>query len=115
MFEALPIFWREDLLYYAFLTVLIEVPLFWIFGYRSLKAVLVFALANICSNLLLNEFLLMQENYYEFYVVCGEVTVVGFEYVFCRCLLAIDNSKRLFLTILATNVLSFLIGVLAFW
>ena len=115
MSDITPIFLQNDLLYYAFLTVLIEVPIFFILGYRQLKAIIVFTLANFISNIILNEFLLMQVNNYNFYIACGEITVVLFEYAFCRCLLAISNPKKLFMTILTTNIVSFVSGIFMFW
>ena len=115
MLNTTAIFLQNDLLFYAFLTVLIEVPIFFILGYRKFKEIVIFALANLTSNLLLNEFLLAQIDNYELYIALGEITVVPFEYVFCRCLLATSNPKKLFITIIITNVTSFIIGLLLFF
>ena len=48
---------EETFLLVALLTVLIEVPLFFFCGYRKPKELASFAVVNIISNLLLNEFL----------------------------------------------------------
>ena len=48
---------EETFLTVALLTVLIEVPVFYFCGYRKPKELAGFAIVNIISNLLLNEFL----------------------------------------------------------
>lgn len=105
-----------DLLIYAFLTIIIEVPVFAICGYRKLKYLIIFALINLCSNLLLNEFLLTQSlEEYNQSVFWGELLVLLLEYSLCACLLKIENYKKLALTILLTNSTSFFLGFIFFW
>ena len=75
---------EETFLTAALLTVLIEVPLFFFCGYRRPKELAGFAVVNIVSNLLLNEFL--EQDPFAWYwmsVVLGEITVILLE--FCLC------------------------------
>ena len=111
----LPEIQQCDLLLFALLTVLIEVPIFWLCKYRTLKAVSVYTLVNIVSNLLLNEFLIFQDFYGYSVIFLGEITVVFLEYCLCRCLLKITEPLKLFFVVLLTNVVSFTTGVLIFW
>ena len=53
---------EETFLVVALLTVLIEVPVFYFCGYRKPKELAGFAVVNIVSNLLLNEFLEQDRN-----------------------------------------------------
>lgn len=101
----------DDLLTTAFLTVAIEVPLFYICGYRNIKDCIYFAAVNLISNLLLNEFLteVETENYWAVVIVC-EVFVVILEFILCRYWLETD-SKRLLKVLIFTNLISFLSGV----
>ena len=101
----------DDLLKTAFLTAAIEVPLFYICGYRNVKDCIYFAAVNLVSNLLLNEFLaeVETENYWTVVVVC-EVFVVILEFALCRYWIKTD-SKRLLKVLIFTNLISFLSGV----
>ena len=101
----------DDLLKTAFLTAAIEVPLFHICGYRSIKDCIYFAAINLVSNLLLNEFLakVETENYWTIVAVC-EIFVVILEFILCRYWIKTD-SKRLLKVLIFTNLVSFLTGV----
>ena len=105
-------FYQSDLLQFAFMTVLIEVPLFYICGYRKLKDCVYFAAVNIMTNLLLNEFLetVGYDNYWTIVCIC-EVFVVLLEFALCSYWLNTDN-KKLFKVITFTNFVSFLAGVI---
>ena len=75
---------EETFLVVALLTVLIEVPVFYFCGYRKPKELAGFAVVNIISNLLLNEFL--EQDPFDWYgvaVVLGEIAVILLE--FCLC------------------------------
>ncbi|MBR1398017.1 MAG: hypothetical protein IJ563_10870 [Selenomonadaceae bacterium] len=105
-------FYQSDLLQFAFMTVLIEVPLFYICGYRKLKDCVYFTAVNIMTNLLLNEFLgtIGYDNYWTIVCIC-EVFVVLLEFALCSYWLNTDN-KKLFKVITFTNFVSFLAGVI---
>ena len=95
----------------ALLTVLIEVPLFYLCGYRRFGDCLYFAAVNVVTNLLLNEFLSTTDA--EFYwqtVLLSEVVVVILEFVLCTYRIG-DNRKKLLATITFTNAASFLTGL----
>lgn len=100
-----------DLLEIAALTVLIEVPLFYLCGYRRLGDCLYFAAANIVSNMLLNEFLTATDAalYWRIILPC-EVVVVLLEFVLCTY--RFEARKRLLGVLIFTNATSFLIGLL---
>ena len=101
----------NDLLETALLTVVIEVPIFYICGYRNFKDCVYFAAVNIVSNLLLNEFIseIDSENYWTVAIIC-EVFVVILEFVLCSYWIKI-NKKRLLKVLIFTNLTSFLSGV----
>ena len=101
----------DDLLKTAFLTAAIEVPLFYICGYRNVKDCIYFAAVNLVSNLLLNEFLaeIETENYWTIVVIC-EIFVVILEFILCKYWIKTD-SKRLLKVLIFTNLVSFLSGV----
>ena len=101
----------DDLLKTAFLTAAIEVPLFYICGYRNVRDCIYFAAVNLVSNLLLNEFLaeIETENYWTIVVIC-EIFVVILEFILCKYWIKTD-SKRLLKVLIFTNLVSFLSGV----
>lgn len=98
----------------ALLTAAVEVPLFRLCGYRGLRVCALFALVNIVSNLLLNEFLLAHaaSGHYGLLVLLGEVGVVLLEYALCRYFVA--SGGHLLATVLLTNTGSFFCGVLLY-
>ena len=104
-------FCRVELLQYALLTVMIEVPLFYLCGYRQFVDCLYFAVVNVVTNLLLNEFLLTTdaEFYWQIVLAC-EVVVVMLEFVLCTYRIS-DNRRKLLATITFTNAASFLTGL----
>ena len=101
----------DDLLKIAFLTAAIEVPLFYICGYRNVRDCIYFAAVNLVSNLLLNEFLAEAEteNYWLVVTIC-EIFVVILEFILCKYWIKTD-SKRLLKVLIFTNLVSFLSGV----
>ena len=104
-------FLQTDLLTFALLTVLIEVPIFFLCGWRKFTDCAYFAGVNIVTNLLLNEFLSTTdaELYWQI-ILPAEVVVVILEFVLCSYRFGAD--KKLFKTLTFTNATSFLIGVL---
>ena len=99
----------------ALITVLIEVPLFFLCGYRKPKELAGFAIVNIISNLLLNEFLeQIPSNWYWMAVVLGEVAVILLEFFLC-CYFIRSDRKKLFKTLVLVNVCSVLLGFVLFW
>ena len=95
----------------ALLTALIEVPLFYMCGWRKLNDCLYFAGVNIVTNLLLNEFLASTDGalYWQMILPC-EITVIFLEFVLCSYRF-VDNRKKLFGVIVFTNTTSFLTGL----
>jgi hypothetical protein len=99
----------------ALITVLIEVPLFYFCGYRKPKELAGFAVVNIISNLLLNEFLEQDPlDSYWLAVFLGEIAVILLEFCLCSYFIKSDR-KKLFKTLVLVNVCSVLIGFLLFW
>lgn len=97
----------------ALLTVIIEVPLFYLLGYRRLYDCAYFAGVNIITNLLLNECLQFatDDTWYLCLLVVGESMVVALEFALCLYGLRTEG-KNLFRTLLLTNMASFLVGVI---
>ena len=102
---------ESELAGFAILTVLIEVPLFYLCGYRQFVDCLYFAVVNVVTNLLLNEFLLTTdaEFYWQIVLAC-EVVVVILEFVLCTYRIG-DNRRKLLATLIFTNAASFLAGL----
>ncbi len=106
---------EESLLTVALLTVLIEVPLFFLCGYRKPKEMAGFAVVNIISNLLLNEFL--EQDPFDLYwvaVVLGEIAVILLEFCLC-CYFVQGDRKKLFRVLALVNVCSVILGEILFW
>ncbi len=102
---------ESELTGFALLTVLIEVPLFYLCGWRRFGDCLYFAVVNVVTNLLLNEFLSATDA--EFYwqiVLPSEVVVVMLEFVLCTYRIS-DNRRKLLATLIFTNAASFLAGL----
>ena len=105
----------DSLVTVALLTVLIEVPLFYFCGYRKLKELAGFAVVNIVSNMLLNEFLeQMPSRGFWIAVILGEIMVILLEFCLC-CYFIKDDRKKLFKTLALVNVLSVVLGEILFW
>jgi len=105
----------DTLILTALITVLIEVPLFFFCGYRKPKELAGFAVVNIISNLLLNEFL--EQDPFDPYwlaIVLGEIAVVLLEFCLC-CYFIKSDRKKLFKTLVLVNFCSVAIGFLLFW
>lgn len=107
------IFFDSELMSFALLTVLIEVPLFFLCGYRKPGDCLYFAGVNVVTNLLLNEFLELTDADYQLIILPCEIVVVMLEFALCSYRFA-ENRKKLFYTLIFTNAASFLIGLLIF-
>ena len=105
------LFCRAELLQYALLTVMIEVPLFYLCGYRRLRDCFYFAVVNIVTNLLLNEFLELTDAalYWQIIFPC-EIVVVLLEFILCSYLFA-ERRGKLLGVIIFTNAASFLTGL----
>ena len=108
--------WGQDdgdalaLMMMALATVLVEVPLFYLCGYRSRRELTCFAGVNLLSNVLLNEFLGMVScDEMLLPLLLGELTVIVLE--FCLCCYFVNGSrKKLLATLVLTNAASFLAG-----
>ncbi|MBR3051127.1 MAG: hypothetical protein IKG61_06725 [Selenomonadaceae bacterium] len=102
---------QADLLPPVLLTVLIEVPLFYLCGYRKFGDCLYFAAVNVISNLLLNEFLESTDAalYWQIILPC-EIIVVILEFVLCSYRF-VENRRKLLSVIIFTNAVSFLAGL----
>ena len=105
----------NDFLQTAFLTMFIEVPLFYICGYRNIKDCIYFGAVNLVSNLLLNEFLteVETENYVTVVLLC-EVFVVILEFILCSYWIKTDK-KHLMKVLIFTNLISFLSGIIIYY
>ena len=103
---------QADLLTFALLTVLIEVPIFFLCGWRKFSDCAYFAGVNVVTNLLLNEFLsTIDAEFYWLVVLPAEVVVVLLEFVLCSYRFT-ENRIRLLKVLILTNATSFLIGLL---
>ena len=100
-----------QLFQFAALTVLIEVPLFYLCGWRKLSDCLYFAGVNVVTNLLLNEFLELTALPYSQIIIPCEVIVVLLEFVLCSYRFT-ENRRKLFGTLIFTNAVSFLAGII---
>lgn len=102
---------ESELIDFAFLTVMIEVPLFYLCGYRRPTDCLYFAGMNVVTNLLLNEFLEQIDAalYWQIILPC-EVFVVILEFVLCTYRFT-ENHGKLLRVIIFTNTASFLAGL----
>ena len=81
----------------------------------ALLTVLIFAVVNIVSNLLLNEFL--EQDPFDWYwvaVVLGEIAVILLEFCLC-CYFIRGDRKKLFKILVLVNVCSVVFGGILFW
>ena len=109
--------WLESWLWDAALaTAVIEMPIFWLCGYRRSVENAWFFVVNIVSNLLLNEFIgAAPRNFpYPAAVLWGEVFVVLLEFALCGYVVEEKRGANLFRVLLLTNAVSFLAGVVYF-
>ncbi|MBR4908874.1 MAG: hypothetical protein IKZ43_07680 [Acidaminococcaceae bacterium] len=105
----------DSLVAVALLTVLIEVPLFYFCGYRKAKELAGFAMVNMVSNMLLNEFLeQMPSGGFWIAVILGEIAVILLEFCLCSYFIKGDR-KKLFKTLVLMNVCSVVLGEIFFW
>lgn len=104
----------SDMLSMACWTIVIEVPLFYLCGYRGRKQLLYFAGVNLISNLLLNGFLETVDSHYELAVLAGEMAVLLLEFCLC-CYFIKGERKKLFKTLVFTNAVSCLAGFAYFY
>lgn len=103
-----------EMLSLAFWTMVIEVPLFYFCGYRDKKHILYFAGINFVSNLLLNGFLGSVNDDFELAVLLGEIAVLLLEFCLC-CYFVKADRRKLFKTLVLTNVASCLAGLAFFF
>ncbi|MBR1421046.1 MAG: hypothetical protein IJ575_08365 [Selenomonadaceae bacterium] len=96
----------------ALLTAAIETPLFFLFGFKKFRYLIFFAGINIVSNLLLNGFL-DQIDFEWWILIVSEIFVVILE--FSLCTYFIEPSRKLFRTIVATNLASLILGLIIFY
>lgn len=99
----------------AFLTIVIEVPFFWLCGYRRWQFCAWFACVNGVSNLLLNESLasFYTNPWYEYILLFSEVIVVFLEFSLCWLLIH-ERARKLFITVFLSNLISYLFGIYIF-
>ena len=99
----------------ALATVVVETPIFWLCGYRRATECLWFAVVNIVSNLLLNEFIAGTPRPvpYPAVVLLGEFFVVALEFALCGYAVR-EKGAKLFRVLLLTNAASFLAGLAYF-
>jgi len=105
-------FANDDLVFYALATIFIEVPIFFLCGYRQSQDVIYFAIVNLISNFLLNEFLQTTDFSIEIILV-GEILVIALEFMLCSYWIK-RNQLKLLKVIFLTNFVSFSIGLLMF-
>lgn len=103
------------LLEVALLTIIIEVPIFYICGYRSFKLLGCFALVNFVSNLLLNEGLPIYTPTASYWLILivAELLVIALEFVLMLYLIR-EEQKKLFKTLILTNLVSAVLGLILF-
>jgi len=94
------------------LTVLIETPLFLLFGYRRADEIKVVVCANVATNLLLNLAVMFLLSHRGTAVYLLEAVVAAAEFGIYTA--AFGASWRLFWLTLAANILSYSIGLLVF-
>ncbi|MCQ2372798.1 MAG: hypothetical protein MJ050_01835 [Phascolarctobacterium sp.] len=101
---------------YALLTIGIELPIFWVCGYRKLSLLCYFVLANFTSNILLNETLPAYDASLSYWLqlLIGELLVVLLEYTLMRYAINYEKQK-LFTVICITNIISLGIGLVMLW
>ena len=97
----------------ALLTIVLELPVFCLWGYRKIRELICFAGANLVSNLLLNEALLVYTPgwSYRLALALGELLVVLLEFALMRYVID-KNELRLFKAICSTNIFSLAVGLL---
>lgn len=106
----------------AALTVVIEVPVLWLAGYRARRFILVCVLVNIATNLTLNLCLNLGGNYSWPVLLASEVAVVLVEWAVLRLVARGGDpvpwvgraAARLFGFVLLANATSVAVGLL-FW
>lgn len=96
----------------ALLTIIIEVPVLYLCGYKKALEFLSFALVNYVSNTLLNDALPAYTPSMAYWTkLCiGELLVIAFEYSLMLHIIS-DDKSRLLKTICLTNILSILLGL----
>lgn len=100
----------------ALLTIIIEVPVFYLCGYRKLSQLVVFTLANFISNTLLNDALpaYKPELGYWLQLAAGELLVVAFEYALMLHIIS-EIKTKLLCSICLSNTVSLILGILLFY
>lgn len=105
-----------ELLKVAFLTVGLELPVFYLCGYRRMTELAAFSGVNIISNLLLNETLpgITETDWYWMQLAIGEILVVLLEFFLMEYIILTEH-ERLFRYLLLTNCFSLVVGLLIFY
>lgn len=105
----------KELLFFALLTAVIELPIFYWCGYRTRQQLAAFLVANIISNVLLNEALPVYSPTIGYWLIlaAGELLVVLVEFYLMDYVTT--GGRRLLRTICITNAVSLLGGLLMFF
>ena len=100
----------------ALLTIVLELPVFWLAGYRKARELFAFAAVNLISNLLLNENLPVYTPTWSYWaaLALGEVLVVFLEFALMRYVVK-EQQLRLLKVICSTNAVSLAVGLMLFW
>ena len=109
-------FWTEPLIYYSaacILTVILEVGLFRVCGYRKPLDLGIVALANVVTNVALNLILELVIAAFDLpWIIVLEIIVIAAEYlIYSR---AFGPSRNLFILTFCANLLSFLAGAVVY-
>lgn len=107
---------EPQLLKFAFLTIVMEIPLFYAAGYRKPIYLLAYAMANFISNVLLNQSLPPYEPAFSYWLqlALGEVLVVLLEFQLMTYVVREDR-ESLFKTVVLTNVLTLFYGLFGYY
>lgn len=103
----------SELMTAVILTIIIEVPIFYICGYKKASQLLAFLFVNYVSNTLLNEGMPGYTTEFAYWInlLIGEILVVIFEFAVMLHFIQEDKVKLL-RTIFLTNAASLIIGLI---
>jgi len=91
------------------LTLLLEIPVFWLFGFRKKRELLIIILANVIS---VSTFYIASFWFSGFlFVLISELIIIIFEIIFLVKILKGVNIKKIILATLVANLISAIIGV----
>ncbi len=90
------------------LTLLMELTIFWIFGFRKRREIIVITIANIIS---VYAFFIASSAIYGInFVIYGEILIIIFEILFLKIFLRDIEIKRISLIVLIANLISAILG-----